>query len=630
MIAATTAASRSTWDGGRNWRHLNNIAIGQFYEGRLRFPEALSRLRRFAGQLLLVRTQRQPADHRHRQRGLDHGAGRRRLHARIDPTDPNIVYAESQDGNLSRRDLRTSESKSIRPQEDSDTEPRYRFQWNSPLIISPHDPKTIYSGGNHLFKSHRSRRHLGAPRRGSDHRRRSATNMPIMGKVPKRGETLSLHDGVVAWPCITAIAESPVRAGVLWAGTDDGNLQVTRDDGKTWKNVACHIAGRAQGRLREPRRGVAQRRGHGLRDLRQPSRRRFPHLHLRIEELRRLVDQHHQRHSARSRHGARDPRGSRNPNLLFAGTEFGLFVTFNRGQNWERMKNGLPTVPVFDMQIHPRDHDLILATHGRSIWIMDDITALEEMAGNDSVLTTDLHLFTPKPGIEWKMANYRGFLGTGLFFAANPQAGVVLDYFAKTAGPVRVTVKDKAGNDVRQLTARAEAGVVNRIAWDMRSDAPDPPARAERPQAAEGPRWTRRRWRRWRGGAADAAPAAGANRPSQRRKAGGGGPGEPGAENPEGAAVRRAEAVVAAAAAASAATAARWSIPGEYTVALTVAGKTETKTVTVEDDPAPQRVAGRSHQTPHGHHQALHHDAPGRRRPSQDRRDEYRRDRADR
>ena len=115
-----------------------------------------------------------------------------------------------------------------------------------------------------------------------------------------------------------------------------------------------------------------------------------------------------------------------NPNLLFAGTEFGLFVTFNRGQNWERLKNGLPTVPVFDLQIHPREHDLILATHGRSIWIMDNITALEELAGNDSVLSTDLHIFTPKPGTEWKTANYRGFLGTGLFLAANPRKLAVL------------------------------------------------------------------------------------------------------------------------------------------------------------------------------------------------------------
>ena len=195
------------------------------------------------------------------------------------------------------------------------------------------------------------------------------------------------------------------------------------------------------------------------------------------------------------------------------------------------MKNGLPTVPVFDLQIHPRDHDLILATHGRSIWIMDNITALEEMAGNDSVLTTDLHLFTPKPGVEWKMANYRGFLGSGLFFAANPQAGVVLDYFAKTAGPVRVTVKDKAGNDIRQLTGRAEANAVNRIAWDMRSDAPIRPVARQTAAGGGGGRGGRGGGG---GGRGAAGAAAGANAPAfAAPETGGGGPGEPGAENSE-------------------------------------------------------------------------------------------------
>ena len=120
------------------------------------------------------------------------------------------------------------------------------------------------------------------------------------------------------------------------------------------------------------------------------------------------------------------------------------------------------------------------------------------------MLTTDLHIFTPRPGVEWKMANYRGFLGTGLFFAANPQAGLVLDYFAKAAGPVRLSVKDKAGNEVRQLTGRAEAGAINRIAWDMRSDAPLRPA-AGSAAGAGGGRGGRggggRAWgRRWCGG----------------------------------------------------------------------------------------------------------------------------------
>src|SRR5205823_809351 len=99
-----------------------------------------------------------------------------------------------------------------------------------------------------------------------------------------------------------------------------------------------------------------------------------------------------------------------NSNLLFAGTEFGMFVSFDRGANWRKMKNGLPTAPVFDIQIHPRDHDLILATHGRSIWIMDDISSLEQL--NDQVLTSDVKLFGTRPGIEWSMADYRGFVGS--------------------------------------------------------------------------------------------------------------------------------------------------------------------------------------------------------------------------
>ena len=228
------------------------------------------------------------------------------------------------------------------------------------------------------------------------------------------------------------------------------------------------------------------------------------------------------------------------------------------------MKNGLPTVPVFDLQIHPREHDLILATHGRSIWIMDNITALEEIAGNENLLTTDLHLFTPKPGIEWKMASYRGFLGTGLFMADNPQAGLLLDYYSKTAGPVRVTVKDKAGNEVRQLTGRAAAGIVNRIAWDMRSDAPIRPAggRGGRGGAGGGGRG---------GGAAGAAFAA--------PEAGGGAPGEPAAEAAQGGG--------GGAGRGGRGGGNRGTLvdPGEYSVALTVAGKTETGTVRVEDDP---------------------------------------------
>ena len=576
-----------TWDSGRNWRHLNNIALGQFYEIAYDFQKpyhvcgGLQDNYSWCGPSASLQTTGIGNEDWITVQGGDG------FYARIDPTDANIVYAESQDGNLSRRDLKTSESKSIRPLEDSDTAPRYRFQWNSPLVISPHDPKTIYYGGNHLFKS--TDRGDTWVRLGEDLTTKAVRDeQAILGKLPKRGETLSMHDGVVAWPCITAIAESPVRAGVLYAGTDDGNLQVTRDGGKSWSNVASHMPGVPKGAYVS--RIEASHKEEGT-------------VYVTFDNHRSgdfaiyiYASKNHGDSWTKITNGIPPSAGTvhviredpANPNLLFAGTEFGLFVTFNRGQNWERMKNGLPTVPVFDLQIHPREHDLILATHGRSIWIMDNITALEEMTGNENVINSDLHLFTPKPGTEWKMANYRGFLGTGLFLAANPPAGVVLDYFSKTAGPVRVTVKDKAGNDVRQLTGRADAGVVNRLAWDMRSDAPIRPAagqtaggggRGGRGGAGGGQGGGRGGGRGAAGAATTGAPAFAAP------EGGGGGPGEPAAENPEAA---------GGAAAGGGGGGGRGGFggnrgalvdPGEYTVALTVAGKTETKTVVVEDDP---------------------------------------------
>ena len=181
------------------------------------------------------------------------------------------------------------------------------------------------------------------------------------------------------WPCITAIAESSVKAGVLWVGTDDGNVQMTQDNGKTWTNVVSHVLGVPKGayvsRI-EPSHFDA---GHGLHHVRQspqPPITTSTSTAPRISAIPSRASASGIPPEAGTVHAIReDPV---NQNLLFAGTEFGLFVTFDKGANWHRVKNGLPTVPVFDLQIHPRDHDLILATHGRSFWIMDDISALEE------------------------------------------------------------------------------------------------------------------------------------------------------------------------------------------------------------------------------------------------------------
>ncbi len=462
-----------TLDSGRGWRHINNFAIGQFYEVAYDFQRpyhvcgGLQDNYSWCGPSSTTQTL-----------GIGNDdwitvAGGDGFYNRIDPTDPNIIYAESQDGNLIRRDLRSGESKSIRPLEPNDQAPRYRFQWNSPLMISPHDPKTIYYGGNHLFKSTDrgdTWQVLGEDLTTNADR----TKMPLMGKL--QADQLSASDGIAAWPCITAIAESPVKAGVLWVGTDDGNLQISRDDGKTWQNVVSHVMG-------VPKGGYISRI--------EPSHKDPGTAYVTFDNHRSadygiyiFVTRNYGDSFQKITNGIPPDAGTVhviredpvNPDLLFAGTEFGLFVTFDRGQNWHRMKNGLPTVPVFDIQIHPRDHDLILATHGRSIWIMDDIRVLEEM--NPQVLTSDLKLFTPRPAVEWKMVDYRGFVGSALFFAPNAPGGLVLDFFAKNSGPVKVTIADASGKSVRQFEARATGGEVTRIAWDLRSEAPNPPETA--------------------------------------------------------------------------------------------------------------------------------------------------------
>jgi photosystem II stability/assembly factor-like uncharacterized protein len=567
MVIGNDGGVWYTHDSGRAWSHLNNIVLAQFYEISYDYQKPY----RVCGGLQDNYSWCGPSSTAQRLGignedwfSVQGGDG---FYNRIDPTDPNIIYAESQDGNLSRRDLRSSEARSIRPLEPNDQAPRYRFQWNSPLMISAHDPKTIYYGGNHFFKSTDrgdTWQVLGEDLTSNQDRKKQT----IFG-IPVDEHTLSAHDGVVAWPCLTAIAESPVDAKVLWVGTDDGYVQMTRDGGKTWTNVASHFMGITKG-------GYVSRI--------EPSHKEAGTAYITFDNHRSAdygiyvyATKNYGDSFVKLTNGIPQEAGSvhvvredpENPDLLFAGTEFGIFVTFDRGANWHRMKNGLPTVPVFDIQIHPRDHDLILATHGRGVWIMDNIHALEEM--NSQVLTSDLKLFSTRPAYEWKMADYKGFIGSAELHLPNAPNGALLDYYSKTSGPVRVTVKDAAGKQIRQFNARAAAGEVTRIAWDLRTDAVIPVERGGGRGGAGGGRGG------GRGGAAAAAPQAenpeegggelqtefGVAPPEERPAGGGGGGGRGGFGAGQGTTAE----------------------PGTYTVTIALAGKSDSKTVAVELDP---------------------------------------------
>jgi len=455
-----------SWDRGRTWDFVNTIALGQFYEigVDMKKPYNICGGLQDNGSWCGPSATTDPRGVSNEEwRTVNGGDG---FYAQIDHIDPDIVYVESQDGNLNRRNLRTGESKSIRPRE-KDGEPRYRFNWNSPVLISRYDNKTIYYGGNYLFRS-RDRgdtwEKLGADLTTNVER----DKLPIMGKVPDQN-TLSRHDGVVSFGTITTLTESPIKQGVIWVGTDDGNVQVTRDGGATWKNVVSRVPGVPKGtyvsRVEASRAcdgcALITFDGHRSDDFKP-----YAYLTMDFGENWRPISETMPPGIGTLNVIREHPK---NQDILFAGAEFGLAFSVDRGATWAQLRANLPTVPVDDIVIHPRDNDLILGTHGRSIWIMDDAVFLEQM--KPAVLAADLHAFPPRNAISWRMRSEKGNTGHKIFLGPNPPNGALITYYLKQAlpqpGRVRVTVKDASGKVVRELNGPNEAGI-QRVVWDLR------------------------------------------------------------------------------------------------------------------------------------------------------------------
>jgi hypothetical protein len=418
--------------------------------------------------------------------------------------------------------MRTAQQREIMP-EAKYGEPHYRFQWNSPMEISAHDHRSIYYGGNYLFKS--TDRGDSWTRLGGDLTTGVDRNkQPIFGKVPDKN-TLSRHDGVQDYPTITTISESPLTANVLWVGTDDGNVQVTKDGGKTWKNVAGKAPGVPKGTYVS--RVVASKYGEGSAYATFDGHRNDDY------NIYLFATTDYGETWKSIRNGIPDTAGTlhvvrehpRNANLLFAGTEFGLWVSWDRGANWTSLKNNFPTVPVDDIEIQAEQNDVVLATHGRSIWIFDDITPIEKM--DSSVAASDLTLFAPRTAIEYDLRQRRWSGGQKAFTAKNPPYGAILNYYLKEAvppeaqksdkddkakkdekkeegkeakpaddkakaetaakgeGKVKITVLDKAGKVVREFDGPGKAGV-NRTNWDLRWNSPAVPTPEQLQAAAAG------------------------------------------------------------------------------------------------------------------------------------------------
>jgi len=467
MVLGSDGGIYFSYDRGKTWDFVNTLPLGQFYEIGFDFRNPYH----VYGGLQDNGSWGAPSSTLNRL-GVSNEdwvriGGGDGFYTQVDPNDYNTIYAESQNGNLYRFDVRTGLSKSIRP-EPNDEKERYRFNWNSPILISPHDSKTIYYGGNKLFKS----KDRGETWEASIDltTQQDREKLPLMGVLPTR-DTLSRHDGISYYGDITTISESPLKQGLIYVGTDDGNLQVSRDGDKTWKNVVSkvprmpkytYVTRVVASRFKEGT-AYATFDGHRNNDFKAyvfvttDYGESWKNISGNLPKggIVNVIREHH-----------------RNPDLLFIGTERGAYFSVDRGKTWVRFKGNFPTVPVDDIAIHPLENDLIFGTHGRSVWILDDITPLEQLTKD--TLASSAYLFDIRKATMFSPYNHKGNLGHKFFVAQNPDFGAMISYYFKEGAKedVKIAIQDSAGQQIRELKGPKDAGV-NRVAWDLRYGPPE-------------------------------------------------------------------------------------------------------------------------------------------------------------
>jgi photosystem II stability/assembly factor-like uncharacterized protein len=401
-----------------------------------------------------------------------------------DPSDPDYLYAEAQGGFIGRVNRLTHERRDIQPKPNY--KEKLRWNWNTPIALSPNEKGTIYIGAQFLF---RTRDH------GQTWDRISpdlSTNDPEKQKQEQSGGVTVDNSAAEMHTTIYSISESPKDKNVIWVGTDDGNVQVTRDGTKTWTNVVGNVQGLPKnswvswvqaGNFDAGTAFVAFDR-HTFGDM-------APYVY-RTTDFGKTWS---------PLLTAQDPKGVRGyahvvkddlveKNLLFVGTEFGLFVSIDGGQAWAQFKGSrFPAVAVRDLAIHPRDHDLVLATHGRGIWIIDDITPWRGLTAD--LLTQEAAFVSARPVQQRIDANGGWASGAATFVGDNPPDAAVITYYQRSRhlfGKLKLEVLDASGRVVDSLPASKRPGL-NRVIWSMREKQPRVPPAAQLANAGiQGPR----------------------------------------------------------------------------------------------------------------------------------------------
>jgi photosystem II stability/assembly factor-like uncharacterized protein len=501
-----------THDHGKTWIYFDNVSAAQFYavSADMRDPYYVY------GGLQDNGTWGGPSMSREGQILTDFWyniGGGDGFHTQNDPQDWRTVYVESQGGAVQRVNVETRESRQIRPttmnvvnyRDYYPPEPpakkgpaakptakaapadpreamraqmqqrrgRFRFNWSTPIVLSPHNPETLYFGGNHLFKSVDKGDHWMIISKDLTTNDKKKLGERDGGTDKPTGGITSDVTGAETHCTIITISESPRRPGLIWVGTDDGNVQYTGNGGETWTNVRPNIKGvppgtwcsRVEASRFDDGTCYVTFDGHRSDDF-HPYVFKTTDFGKTWQAITAGIPDGQPVYVVRE-----DPV---NKNLLFLGTEFSVFFSRNAGESWSSLKLNMPTVAFHDLLIHPRDNDLIAGTHGRGIWILDDISALRK--ATDDVVKQDAALFeTARPGTRWLRIQRGGYGRGDLFFQGeNPPDGALIHIYlkAKPAQPATLEISDPMGSaKTTYLLDDLEAGI-GRVAWDLRFDPP--------------------------------------------------------------------------------------------------------------------------------------------------------------
>jgi photosystem II stability/assembly factor-like uncharacterized protein len=443
MVIGTDGGLYLTYDRGKVWEAIKNLPLGQFYG----IAVDMHKPYRVYGGLQDNGTWGGPSA-THSPEGITAADWVKIMsadgfHCQVDPSDNDTVYAQAQYGGLRRINVHMGTSVDIRPRSAKGA-PDFRFNWSSPILVSGHPPHSLYFGGNHVFRS-------------SDR----GDHWEVLSKDLTKGAP---GPNAEMGHTITALAESPLTAGLLFAGTDDGQVFMYRQESGEWVDIGKNLTG-------------------------MPSNRWITGIecsHFAEGTVYLTIDRHREDDCKayvfktvdfgatwQSMGGDLPTNGPvkairedpRQKQLLYAGTEFGAFVTLDQGAHWRRVGAGLPTVAVDDLVLHLRDRELILGTHGRSLYVVD-VGPLQDWCAKTT--EQSLVLFDVRPAMLFDTRGSHSLSGTKTFVAKNPAFGATIRYFLsdKSRSPVRLIIADSLGNKVATLDAANEPGF-HQLTWDL-------------------------------------------------------------------------------------------------------------------------------------------------------------------